>query len=205
MEEKYQRMRNSKMKTYIKIIIMYIGYKFEIYKNYILGTLGYQRMYDIDTGSDLTFIYYALNILSIMGFRNIFGFDSVRNRIGICKNTKEKYIRYILYNKRISETKEKPEITLMKYHDIIKIEIKQNKNNDHHPIDITEAKKNYYEAKKINDLNKTEREKMSDMINFYLLTKNVKANLPEEVIVTRKYFDDVLFKHTLTTEIINIM
>ncbi len=184
--------------TYYGLIKMYSYYTIITCFNYMLWLIGYQRIYDIDTGTELTLIYHLMKIMNYCCLKGNNKYDVVRRRIGICKRRKNKSERYILYNKKITDTKEEIEITMKRNHDIAKIEIDRNGEM----IDITDAKMDYY---CVNDIRMTEYDKISDMIKFYLLTKNIKREFPVNVKITRIYFDDELLKHTQITEIINIM
>lgn len=194
----YIKLITLKVGTYCGLIRVYAYYTKNMCFNYLLWFFGYQRIYDIDTGTELTLMYHLMKIMKYCHLKGNNKFDVVKRRIGICKNTKTQCERYILYNKKITDTKEKVEIAIERYHDVIKIEIDRNGEM----IDVTEAKMNYYCVK---NGGMGERDKICDMIKFYLLTKRIKIELPVKVKITRKYFDSALLKHTQTTEVINIM
>lgn len=159
----------------IKLAFMYIYFKILEYIQYILYAIGYIRIYDIEKGDDITYNY---------------NYNKYYAKIGVCRYLKNKYVRYICYNMKLSDIRYMKLDTLNgeKYFDIKKIEI----NN----TDITEAKANFYNL----DNNYVD---IGDIIKFYQILNNINSTI-SSIKITKETFDDEIMEFITTTETINI-
>ena len=199
------RINMMRINILICIIGMYINNLCEICKKYIPWFMGYMRIYDIDQGIELTYDYYVMKIISMMGYQS-----NVIKKIGICGTAKGKPVRYILHDKTINQIhwiKNENELRLIRTHEISKIIIHDKDNDSKMNIDVTDAKKNYYEIKiDENHLGTSEyeNEKISDMIKLYMLSRGMSLRKPMDAMIVRKIFDDEIIRYIDTCEIINI-
>src|SRR5579872_623769 len=79
----------SMIKLYIYIYVM------KLY-NLILKSLGYTRVYDLDSEHDITLFYYLIRFLSTI--RLPLKLDITYERLGVCTYINGKYTRYVCYN-----------------------------------------------------------------------------------------------------------
>ncbi len=192
----------------IKYVITMMQIIFMNFVNMILRFLGYTRIYDIQNGRDLTIIYYLLKYINKLGI-NI---DISYPKLGICEYVDGKFIRYIRYDERLSESSRLncigPNFSSKNYHDIKRIDmIVKTDNNCPREIvrvDITDAKKNFFDLNNFTDI--------SDIVRFYLTTTNqnplinsiktINSYKNKTILITREKFDDEILEFITTcTEI----
>jgi hypothetical protein len=166
--------------------------------NYILRIFGYTRVYDLDSGNDLTIIYHIIKIIPHINLP--ITFDITYQRLGICTYIDEKYVRYVCYNtKLLSIIKNSNELSSKKYHSIKKIELiplTKDTINDNNIIDITSAKNQLYDVGNFT--------RFYDVIRFYQIINNVFATYDtydkymsenmKSIYIHREYFDENLLE-----------
>jgi len=217
---------------YLGLIFSMIKMYIHIYMtrtiNYVLRSLGYTRVYDLDSGEDLTIFYHVLKTLPILNLP--ITFDITYQRLGICTYIDKKYVRYVCYNtKLLSVIKTQNDLSSKHYHSIKKIELiplsnylKDNSSKDtisedtvsednnskrlseikQNRIDMTDAKNHLYDVGNFTRLN--------DVIRFYQIINNVfatydaydkymKENI-KSINIHREYFDDDLIEFIKSQE-----
>lgn len=181
------------IKLYMNIYIMRMI-------NYVLKSLGYTRIYDLDTGDDLTIFYHVIKLLPIL--RLPCTFDITYQRLGICTYINEKYVRYVCYNtKLLSVIKMQNDLSSKHYHSIKKIELiplmqdtGDTLADSVKHIDMTAAKNQLYDVGTFTRPN--------DVIRFYQIMNNVfgtydtydkytRDNI-KSILIHREHFDDDL-------------
>jgi hypothetical protein len=187
----------------ICMIVMYIKNLCNICKKYIMWFTGYTRIYDIDRGVELTYDYYVMRIISLLG-RNIYEADVIK-KIGVCGNAKGKPVKYVLRDKTINQvfwtrTETESELRLIKNHEISKITLWDNDSRMN--IDVTDAKRNFHEIEETRGI--AENEKISDMIKLHLLSRGIDSLRSMDAMIVRKIFDDETIRYIDRCEIINI-
>lgn len=186
--------------------------------NLLLRTLGYTRVYDLDTECDITIFYYLIRFLSTINLP--LKLDITYERLGICTYINGRYMRYICYNtKLLGVIKSEKNLSSKNYHTVKKIELipiteniqkkqkgqyKHINNNDR--IDITQAKNQLYDVDNFT--------RPYDMIKFCQIADNVFitydkidryiSNNIKSIIIYREYFDDDLMEFIKTSEEITI-
>jgi len=187
--------------------------------NTCLRTIGYVRVYDIQNGVDLTFIYYFLKIINTVSQKiripcfNVNGsypcididVKEFYPMIGVCRYVGSRYTRYICYNMKIQDIDQisaSLSFSAKRYHDIKKIEIvTKHKNTDDiiSVLDVTNAKMNFF------DTNHSNHDNESDIIKFYQ-TMNYGARIntnPDEnrtIRITWEKFEDDSLEFTTSCE-----
>jgi hypothetical protein len=158
-------------------VLMYLKFTVYCIVNYLLRILGYRRVYDIETGIDLTSIYYCLTYVKSFGIN----LDIKYSKLGISRYIDDRYTRYICYDHYLSEI-DNIMLSSKKYHDIKKIEIKD---NGRLLLDVTKAKNNFYDNGFATSIR--------DMIKFYLVTSGKNLDIltkSSSIVITREFFDD---------------
>lgn len=90
--------------------------------NYVLRSMGYTRIYDLDTGDDLTIFYHIIKLLPTLNLP--LSFDVTYQRLGICTYINKNYVRYVCYDTKLSNAvKTEKEISSKHYHSVKKIEL----------------------------------------------------------------------------------
>jgi hypothetical protein len=116
--------------------------------NNVLKFMGYVRVYDINTGSDLTLLYYLLKY-----FRKKIpeiGLDISYPKLGVCRYVDNRYTRYICYDSKLLDIDHITTcLSAKNYYDIKSIYIiKKSKKDDIvlSQSDVTKAKKHFYDS-----------------------------------------------------------
>jgi len=181
------------------MIKLYLRIYFSRFFNFIMRLLGYTRIYDLESGQELTMFYHGIRILSLLKLPLFF--DITYPCLGICTYSDDRYMRYVCYDtKLLSAVKEKNILSSKHYHSIKKIEL-INVRDDPELIDVTIAKDQLY------DVSFT---RPYDVIRFYQIIHNVfktydsfdkyVTNNINSIRIHREQFDDDMLEFVTTIE-----
>lgn len=174
----------------VNVILIY-AYIFGIrIFNLIFRISGYTKVYDLNSGIDITVIYWIVKIFSQMQKNN----DMIYSCLGVCTSVNGKYVRYVCYNTGLSKITNF-NLSSKKYQNIKKIEIENNSKI----IDVTDSIKNFYDCNNFT--------RFIEIIRFYkIINKQYFESLQLfgkiKIIIHREYYDPKIKDIIYTQEII---
>lgn len=181
----------------IKTVFLYMYILCTHLINHVFEYFKYVRIYDLNTGKDMTLPYYIYNCFGRKIAEYIYGELIYEHHytLGVCSYCDDRYIRYIVYFAKLmdvvlSHDDAKKRITSAKYHDIKKIELlKHNtKTNENITVDVTKAKSGFY------DISNTHT-RISDVVKFFRIIKGeyrFDRYTENRIKIQREYYDDDL-------------
>jgi len=189
----------------IKTVFLYMYIFCTHLINHVLEYFKYVRIYDLETGNDMTLPYHIYKYFGKYKATYIYGSSEYEKlyTLGICSYCDDRYIRYIMYSTKLTDAvlshdDAKHTITSAKYHDIKKMELlKINTDiNEEIIIDVTKAKSGFY------DINNTHT-RISDIVKFFRIIKGeyiFDKYTENKIKIQREYYDDDLDDLIVITE-----
>lgn len=165
--------------------------------NTILRTLGYVRVYDIQSGADLTIMYYLLK--NVNKFGPGIGIDITYPKLGVCRYVGNRYTKYICYDSKLLEVDViTTSFSAKNYHDIKKIEIiTKSKNSDKivRHVDVTKAKVNFFDSNYFAEISKKSLQRLehntTELENCILENSDVTPMRFTEIFDIVKFYQTV--------------
>lgn len=154
------KMQISRLFSYF---MLYIRFMIMSIFNNTLRLMGYVRVYDIQNGSDLTFMYYLLKNVNKLGPGSGIGIDITYPKLGVCRYVDSRYTRYICYDSKILDIDHiSTNFSAKNYHDIKKIEIiTKTKNTEEitSELDVTKSKTNFFDSSHFAEISRRNHKK----------------------------------------------
>jgi hypothetical protein len=156
-----------------------------------LRLMGYTRVYDLETGHDLTVQYHFMKFISQINLP--IKFDISYPYVGVCSYVDNRYVRFVKYDCKLSSVVQNisPEknLTMGRYMDIKKIELIKNTET----IDVTDCKINLYDVGGYT--------RIVDVVKFYATMTGLSIDDEKYSIrIVREKFDQDLLEFITSSE-----